>query len=60
MVLPRLKSICVLPPQPMATYYLPLTSYDTGIALAPAPQLNSQSFSPVLACSARMKPLPSP
>src|SRR5262245_64581178 len=39
---------------------LPPTVYDTGIALAPAPQLNVHSRLPVLLSSALKLPLPSP
>src|SRR6266702_868721 len=59
-VLPRLKSICVLPPAATAMYCLPCTMYDTAGALTPAPHWNSQSFLPVAESNARNRPLPSP
>src|SRR5262245_29756256 len=59
-LLPRLKSSCVLPPQPIATYCFWPTVYDTGIAFAPAPHWKLHRSFPVFESSALNRPFPSP
>src|SRR5439155_3097056 len=59
-LLPRLKSICVFPPAPTATYCLPSTMYVTGGAFTPAPHWYVQSTLPDRASYALKRPLPSP
>src|SRR6266851_4752695 len=49
-----------LPPAATATYCRPSSSYVTGGAFTPAPQLNCQSRAPVRVWKALKSPLPSP
>src|SRR4029078_11805285 len=53
MLLPRLKSIWVLPPAPTTMYCLPSTEYEAGGAFTPAPAKNDNRTLPVCASQAR-------